>query len=594
MKLAIEFPLLKRHAIQLSQRRRLWLTRAILAITQLVFVLPIYGSSISQDGISALGTGGQLTSVLLICNLVLIYLLQPLSACAAISSERERQTLPLLLISRISPAGLILEKFLWSLQLVFSAIAVSLPAMALAYTLGGLSGVQLLMGVAVMFVAALQVNSAGIFWSSLCGSSLQAFWGTLLTLLLLLLGPVLLFVAEVWPFQENLFGGLPMAALFCSFWRLTEPSLAGADLFSADTLLVALISVVPPLFVSFTLLILSGIVVSRYRWEAPLTLLRQALRVWKSSPSPAPQKSPGPISGASPARSGDIQTARDPARKFALFPDRPLAARECSASVTSLVPTHVVLSGILIVLLWLLVNSDVRATVYQASVTLQMCVLILGVLQVQSLASRSIGAERDRETLPLLLTVPISSAEIIRQKLAAASRFRTLLLLPMGVLLLISLLFGTSYSQIGYRPVQFDLFGDSFGAPISHLLLLLIYWQHLTLALRLGGLCSLITHTTLRSAALTLGILLGYCMLHVLGVAMLDYPLRTTGLADLIAVAPLVGMVLILNDRMAGGDAGAFAACTSLFIGLAAMGVLLAVLRRVTETNAGRWLQRPD
>ncbi|MGV2336184.1 MAG UNVERIFIED_CONTAM: ABC transporter permease [Planctomycetaceae bacterium] len=124
-----------------------------------------------------------------------------------------------------------------------------------------------------------------------------------------------------------------------------------------------------------------------------------------------------------------------------------------------------------------------------------MCTLFLGVLQVQSLASRSIGAERDRETLAVLLTVPISSAEIVSQKLAAASSFRNLLMLPLGVLLLISLLFGTTflglwddgmYSSMGRRE-KFDQFGLLWGAPISHALLLVIYWQHLTLALRVGA-----------------------------------------------------------------------------------------------------------
>ena len=593
MKFAIDLPLLKRHAIQLSQLRRLWLVRAILAVTQLVFVLPLYASLVSNnDGFSALGNGGQLISVLLVCNLVLIYLLQPLSACAAISSERERQTLPLLLISRISPAGLIWQKFLWSLQLVFSAVTVSLPAMAFAYTLGGLSGEQLTMGVVVMFVAAVQVNSAGIFWSSLCGSSLQAFWGTLLTLLLLLLGPAAMFVANIWPFQLHLFGQLPMAALFCSFWRLTDISFAGDGLFSEETLLFSLLSLLPPLFVSFSLLILSGVVVSRYRWEAPLTLLRKALRELFSRSSEAPAQTPPTEADAATVTASNLRMVRDPAGKFAPFPDQPLAARECRACVTSRPVTHVVLSGILIVLLLLLVNSDVRASVYQASVFLQMCVLFLGVLQVQSLASRSIGSERDRETLAVLLTVPINSAEIIRQKLAAASRFRTLLLMPLAVLLLLSLVFGTTF---GVGLERFDLFGDFLGAPISHLLLLLIYWQHLTLALRIGGLCSLTTRTTLRSATVTLVILFGYCMLHVFGVMLLENlfdELRV--LRDLIATAPLAGMILIFSDRMPQGDDSTILAHISLFMGLAAMGLLLTVLRRVTESNAGHWLQRPD
>jgi ABC-type transport system involved in multi-copper enzyme maturation permease subunit len=593
MRLRIEFPLLKRQALQLAQRRRLWLVRALLSVTQLIFVVPIYAAAISSDVFSALGSGGNLMSVLLTCNLVLIYLLQPLSACAAISSERERQTLPLLLISRISPARLVWEKFLWSLQLVFAAILVSLPAMAFAYTLGGLSGAQLVTGVVVMFVAALQVNSAGIFWSSLCGSSLQAFWGTLLTLLLLLLGPVVLFVAEIWPFREDLFGQLPMAALFCNFWQMLDSGVELADLFSADVLLSFLLNLSPPLFVSILLLVLSGLVVSRYRWEAPLTLFRNWLRELRFRRSVSPESTPAKFAGAVEDTGGQPREVRDPGKKFALFPDQPLAARECSASVTALPITHLVLSVILVLLLWLMVNSQLAAPVFGASLVLQICVFLLGVLQVQSLASRAIGSERDRETLPVLLTVPMTSAEIIRQKLAAASRFRNLLMLPLGVLLVISLFWGTTFLP-GAGQERFNLFGDDWGALISHLLLFLIYWQQLTLALRVGGLCSLITRTTLRSAALTLGILFGYSMLHVFAVVLLESPLRWIELDGLIASAPLAGMVCLLSDSFPGRRSGEMLPYTSFFSGLAAMAVLLLVLRVVTEQYAGRFLQRPD
>jgi len=261
--------------------------------------------------------------------------------------------------------------------------------------------------------------------------------------------------------------------------------------------------------------------------------------------------------------------------------------------VTAFPVTHVILSVILVLLLLLMVNTEMAVPVFGASLLLQICVFLLGVLQVQSLASRAIGSERDRETLAVLLTVPISSAELIRQKLAAASRFRNLLMLPLGVLLLISLFWGTTFLP-GTGGEIFRVFGDDRGALISHLLLLLIYWQQLTLALRVGGLCSLITRTTLRSASLTLGILFGYCMLHVFGVALLESPLRWIEFDGVITAAPLVGMVCLLSDRFPGGSSGGLLPYVSFFSGLVGMAVVLVVLRVVTERNAGRWLQRPD
>jgi len=596
----LEFPLMKREAIQLSQRRRLWIVRALLLLAQLSTVLPAYTSLMSNSALSVFGRGHLLFQAILICNLVLIYLMQPFASCSMIASERERQTLPLLLISRISPAWLVWEKFLWSLQPVLSSIAVSLPVMAMIYSLGGLSGIQLASGTFVMLLAALQVNSTGIFWSTVYATPLQAFWATLLTLLVLLLGPPVLVMAEIMPFDARLFGFLPVAQLFSGFWTLVEPNFAGAGLFSGPSLLFAAVLVLPPLGVSLLLLLASTFIVSRYRWEAPATLFRRALRsAWKKPTADAER-----VVGTRAVRALPV-ASQLPGRvvedgKFRLFPDRPLAARECRASVTARPIAHVILAASLAVLVWLMVNTRFQAATFAASVGLQMCTLFLGVLQVQSLASRAIGAERDRETLAVLLTVPISSSEIVTQKLAAASRFRNLLMLPLGVLLLISLFFGTTFPAMwdefsvpNYRLEKFDQFGVFWGAPISHLLLLVIYWQQLTLALRVGGVCSLITKTTLRAAALTFALLFGYCVAHVFFLILLEI-VRSRNFEAYLPMAPLIGMVCVIADSLSPGGEHDSVGYLSLFSGVAVMGLLLTVLRLVTARRAAEWLQRAD
>jgi ABC-type transport system involved in multi-copper enzyme maturation permease subunit len=604
--LNIEFPLLKRQAIQLSQRRRLWIVRTLLMLAQLTTVLPTYTALMSRSTLSVLGRGSEIFAALLTCNLVLIYLLQPFASCSMIASERERQTLPLLLISRISPAWLVWEKFLWSLQPVMSSIAVSLPVMAISYALGGLSGIQLATGTFVLLLAALQVNSVGIFWSTVYGTPLQAFWATLLTLLLMLLGPPVLGVAGIWPFDSQILGFLPADQPFSAFWTLVYPNFAGQGLFSGPALGIAAVLVLPPLGASLVLLLASGYMVSRFRCEAPATLLKRAIRnaLTRSTVDAVPVQSvqrvhSGPVGEVvKSARPTDRSERAAPAR-FAMFSDRPLAARECRASVTARPIAHVILAVLLALLVWLMMNSF-QARAFECSVVLQMCTLFLGVLQVQSLASRSIGAERDRETLAVLLTVPISSAEIVSQKLAAASSFRNLLMLPLGVLLLISLFFGTTflglwddgmYSSMGRRE-KFDQFGSLWGAPISHLLLLVIYWQHLTLALRVGAICSLITRTTLRSAALSFSILVGYCVLHTF--LLMFLAIGRGSFEGLIPVMPLAGLACILSDRLPVDDGYGSVGYLSFFSGLAMMGLLLTVLRVITAWKAAEWLQRAD
>jgi ABC-type transport system involved in multi-copper enzyme maturation permease subunit len=620
MKWALEFPLLRRQALELSQHRRLWWVRSLLVLVQIIIILPFYASTIGDSGFDALGQGAGLAQVLLVCNLVTIYLLLPVSASATIASERVRQTLPLLLISRISPAKLVWEKFLWSLQLVFSAILVSLPVMAISYALGGLSAAQLAVSVLLMTLAALQVNSVAIFWSSLVSSPLQAFWGTLFTLLLLLLGPVLLGVAQVWPFQQTILGELPMWMLFTAFWRLADSVFPALGFSSAD-IVVTLLIIAAPLSLSLLLLLASGFVVSRWRWEAPLVLLKRSIRealtprnsdaAIDHPPTPRPGRTPTATKMAvdvnatleappaaelpaaattahRPATTGAGQ--RDPAAKFRWPPDQPLAARECSGSITCRTRTHVVLSVVLVILVWLMVTSELRVTPIGASVVLQICLLLLGVLQVQSLAARAIVAERERETLAVLLTVPLTSTRIVQQKLAAAARFRNLLMLPFGVLVLLSMLSGSGFSVWG----NFWVIEKQYDAPFAQLLVLVIYWQHLTLALRVGGLCSLITRSTLKATASALGILFGYCLLHLVGVFFLEVLRGPADALGLTGFAPLVGLVWILDDGMSRTLSGDAAETVIFFVGLGAMGLFLRVLRAVTDRNAGRWLERPD
>jgi ABC-type transport system involved in multi-copper enzyme maturation permease subunit len=599
--LKFEFPLLKRQAIQLSQRRRLWIVRTLLLLAQLTTVLPTYTALMSRSTLSVLGRGSEIFAALLVCNLVLIYLLQPFASCSMIASERERQTLPLLLISRISPRWLVWEKFLWSLQPVMSSIAVSLPVMAISYTLGGLSGIQLATGTFVLLLAALQCNSVGIFWSTVYATPLQAFWATLLTLLLMLLGPPVLGVAGIWPSDSQILGFLPADQPFSAFWTLVNPNFAGQGLFSGPALGIAAVLLLPPLGASLVLLLASGYVVSRFRCEAPATLLKRAIRdaLTRSTVDAVPPVQSGPVGEMAKSSRPTDRSERAAAARFALFSDRPLAARECRASVTARPIAHVILAALLAFLVWLMMNSF-QARAFECSVVLQMCTLFLGVLQVQSLASRSIGAERDRETLAVLLTVPIPSAEIVSQKLAAASRFRNLLMLPLGVLLLISLFFGTTflglwddgmYSSMGRRE-KFDQFGLLWGAPISHLLLLVIYWQHVTLALRVGAICSLITRTTLRSAALTFSILVGYCVLHIFLLMLLA--IGRGSFEGLIPVVPLAGLSCILSDRLPVDNGYGSMGYLSFFSGLALMGLLLTVLRVITAWKAAEWLERAD
>ena len=114
----LELPLLKRELIENSQRKRTYILRVLMAVVLMLILLFFYSIKImqAQTVLGIIGSGRELALVLLITDLVAIYALLPAMACSAISTEREKQTLALILISRIGPGTLVAEKFLrvWS------------------------------------------------------------------------------------------------------------------------------------------------------------------------------------------------------------------------------------------------------------------------------------------------------------------------------------------------------------------------------------------------------------------------------------------------------------------------------------------------
>lgn len=95
-----------------------------------------------------------------------ILFIVPALTAGSISGERERQTLDLLLCTRLRPLDIIVGKLLSSLSTVFVLMVSSLPVLALVFIYGGIG----LWDLGILFfclgVAALFAGSVSIFFSS--------------------------------------------------------------------------------------------------------------------------------------------------------------------------------------------------------------------------------------------------------------------------------------------------------------------------------------------------------------------------------------------------------------------------------------------
>jgi ABC-2 type transport system permease protein len=197
-------------AKEYRSRMRTW--RSPLAMT--VYILLIGGlgwaifSAMSASARNSFNTGqgtnyGQgLFLALLIFQMVLLTFITPALTAGAISSERERQTIDLLFVTRIPPFSIIWGKLLASMSFVLLLLLLSVPIFSLVFLFGGIELDQVLVAFLVTAVSALTLGIIGIACSTAFRRTLPATVASYGAALVLLAGTLLyglLFPSEIDP-----------------------------------------------------------------------------------------------------------------------------------------------------------------------------------------------------------------------------------------------------------------------------------------------------------------------------------------------------------------------------------------------------------
>jgi ABC-type transport system involved in multi-copper enzyme maturation permease subunit len=130
--------------------------------------------------------GGVIFATLGFTQFALLVFSAPGLTAGAIAGEREKQTLDLLLITRLSPLEVVIGKLeaavAFSLLLMFA----SLPVYSLLFLLGGISLSHLAMTVVVWVVTVLFLGALGLFYSSVfrrTQAAVIAAYGTVVSLI---------------------------------------------------------------------------------------------------------------------------------------------------------------------------------------------------------------------------------------------------------------------------------------------------------------------------------------------------------------------------------------------------------------------------
>ncbi len=145
-----------------------------------------YGGTVNYSDIL------QVYSIITALEFGLVLFTVPAFTSASISGERERQTLEILLTTKLTPFQIILGKLASSISMILLLAFSSLPVLALTFSIGGITFHDLLEFMVLITVTAVYIGSIGIFFSTLFKKTTVATVSTYGALLLVGIGTLLL------------------------------------------------------------------------------------------------------------------------------------------------------------------------------------------------------------------------------------------------------------------------------------------------------------------------------------------------------------------------------------------------------------------
>lgn len=159
-------------AKELKVKMRNWKAAGMIAVYLLILTLvAVFLIMLITGEMSVASTNRTASTIsygyLATIQFLLIVFIAPALTSGAISGERERQTLDLLLCTKLRPRSIILGKLFSSLSQVILLIIASFPIFATVFVFGGISIVNLLQLFLFYLVVALLMGSLGIFFSTL-------------------------------------------------------------------------------------------------------------------------------------------------------------------------------------------------------------------------------------------------------------------------------------------------------------------------------------------------------------------------------------------------------------------------------------------
>ena len=388
----IGFPLLSKELTEQAAQRRTYVIRVLYACALFVGAYVMFSdilSSRTSSAFAVLGQGREMFDAIVWLEFIGIYLFMPAMASGVIAIEKERNTLGTLLLTRLGPMTIVLEKYLSRLIPLFTFVLLSLPLMAFTYSLGGVTQREFWTSVLLLTLSGMQVGALAVACSAFARTAAGAFVGTYL------LG---LFVHFLLPPCSGL-------AQFQVQREGNPESVAGYALLS--------------LFSIGAFLMAARVFLVERAFLEPRNLLLEIFRSLDQF-----------FSDLNKNLAGGVVLVND---DQSLPADRPIAWRETQKkSLGTVRYLFRVLSAIetpLLVVLVLTAGASTSGRTAVAPVLLAI-VWVIALLLVAVKATSVVAGERSRQTLDVLLVTPLSGADLLKQKASGVRRLVAVLWIP--------------------------------------------------------------------------------------------------------------------------------------------------------------------
>ena len=600
-------PLLGKELIEQAARKRTYVIRVLYAgllffASFLTFYNTLQIGTVSP--LAALGQGREMFMTLVSLQFVGIYVFMPAITCGVLTQEKERASLQLLFLTRLGPWTILFEKLASRMVPMLSFLLLSLPLLAFAYSLGGISPESLISGVWLLLISAIQMGTLAMMCSAYFRTTVGAYVGACFLQVGMVFGPYVAWMLAcafsndgenlMWRVIETINrGGNSIASQLPTRTTLEWPFVGMAAFMDGhrmnfgaasglSVLLARAIQTFPILISSALFLSLARLFVVRRAFVPPrnrildlfkaldLTFARLNENRWTKG----------------------IILLRDAA---ALPVDEPVAWRETTkrslGRARYLFRVFVAIEAPLAVLCILTAFAGAASDGNEGSY-LMFLFWAVAVLLVAVQSASLVAGERMQQTLDVLCTTPLSSREIIRQKFRGVRRLMIVLLVPFGTVLLFQAWWKSEVSGMNtYTYVR-----HTFNLPLYlacsalsvAIYLPMVAWMSLWIGLKV--------RTQGRAILGSLAAIVGWCVAPlvfcVMPLAMLyasTGSLERSNMALTLLVSP--AMIIILNEL--GGlrdlfDAPWVAVATN-FIGY---GIALAVFRSLCLNHADRLLGR--